>query len=168
MKIYKHSTNESNLEDIQCMANMLGRKVTVPGPLPFSFFFSSKGNNTHSIRVKPVLNPNKMKESESSVLELHGDWKFIPNHKDKHVSNSLVDEIRKFFRQNFILFAAVWEGKLYESSVQEYLEGEINIHELVQDLDFYDEYADQLDQINSIEELEQFCRTSNLVGMYGN
>lgn len=168
MKRYIHpSTDNTELQDILCMSNIRGRKVQIPHKLPFSFYFSGK-NRSHGIRVKPIFNPDSMISNKAGNLELHGDWKYTPGKDDKRVSEHAIQLMKQFFRTYLVLFAAVWDFQLPDTTVQDYFEGEISLQDLVSDLDFYRDYKQELNNITTIEELEDFCREYNLVNLHGN
>lgn len=50
----------------------------------------------------------------------------------------------------------------------DYFYGRITFNEMLQDLDFYDDYSCELDDIETVEELENFCRKYKLVNFHGN
>ena len=163
MKRYIKADNQ----DILCMANIRGKRVKEPHKLNFSFYFSGK-NSSHGIRVKPIFNPDKMMINKAGNLELHSDWTYTPGEDDTHISSSDIREMKEFFRKYLILFAAVWDLQLPDTTVQDYFEGECTLNELIQDLEFYSDYADELDEIESVEELEEFCSENELVNLHGN
>jgi hypothetical protein len=88
--------------------------------------------------------------------------------EDENVPAKDIKEMKQFFRDNIVLFAAVWDRQLPESDIEDYLEGDMELSDLVQDLTFYAEYSAELDQITTIEEIEEFCRKNQLVNLYGN
>lgn len=168
MKKWVHDLDEEMYGDkILCMSNVRGRRVKVPHKLPFSFYFSGE-NSSHGIRVKPIFNPDRMIISKAGNLMLHSDWEYVPGPDDKSISSKDIAEMKEFFRTYLILFAAVWDLKLSDTAVQDYFEGIISLHELVQDFEFYQDWKEELDVINSIGELEDFCREHDLVNLYGN
>lgn len=150
------------------MSDVRGKYVKHPHQLPFSFYFSSGTNTKHSIRVKPVFNPEKLKASQTGTLKLCDDWKFIPGVNDKSVSRGLIDEMKSFFRKYIILFCAVWDEQLQDGVLRSYLEGQIKFKDVIEDLDFYEDYEEGLSDIETVEELEKFCREHSLVNLYGN
>jgi hypothetical protein len=166
MKIYKKPVNSS--ENIMCMANMRGNKIVRPHHMPFSFYYSADPHAGHSIRVKPLFKNNKFSIDDAGTLDLHSDWEYIRGREDENVPAKDIKEMKQFFRDNIVLFAAVWDRQLPESDIEDYLEGDMELSDLVQDLTFYAEYSAELDQITTIEELEEFCRKNQLVNLYGN
>lgn len=152
---------------ILCMSNVRGRYVKNPTQLPFSFYFSAQ-DGQHSIRVKPSFNPEKLKLSQTGTLKLCDDWQYIPGKDDKAIDHQSIQNMKQFFRDYFVLFAAVWDEQIQDATVEDYFTGRINFHTMLQDFDFYDEYEDELDQIKDIQSLEQFCRDNYLVNFYGN
>lgn len=158
------------------MSNVRGNYVKVPHKLPFSFYFSSGVGNKHSIRVKPSFNPEKLKRSMTGTLQLSGDWEYTPNSEDINVSSKDVESMKKFFKDNIVFFILVWDEFLQDAVVQDYFLGNITIHEVIEDLDFYKELSQALDECVSVLELET-CIRDNLeylhelgynVNFYGN
>lgn len=147
------------------MANVRGSKVRVPHKLNFSFFFSIKGNNSHGIRVKPVFNPDRLIQSETGNLNLHGDWKFTPGKNDKSVSSKEIEEMKDFFKKYKVLFAAEWEDKIQADEIQDYLRGMQSLSDLIKTFDFYSDYKEDLDKIKTVEELEKFIRDTKVFNM---
>lgn len=160
--VYNYSEEEN---DIFCMSSLRGSKVVVPHKLPFSFFFSER-ESSHAIRVKPVFNPDKISKSSFGTLELHGDWKYTPGPDDKNVSQKQIQEMKNFFKKYKVLFAAVWESKLYDGDVQDYFRGLISFDELLTEFDFYENYKEDMDNIDNIEQLEEFVRKYNIFNMW--
>ena len=150
-----------------CMSNVRGNKIRVQKNLPFSFYFSAQ-QGQHSIRVKPMFNPAKLRDDLVGTLKLCDDWEYIPGPDDVHVSNSDIEKMKKFFRRYLVLFAATWDRQLADGDVYDYLVGDITLPELIETFDFYNEYASELDEISSVSELENFCRIHDLVNLYGN
>ena len=167
MKRYIHDKEEEN-DIILCHANVRGKKIKVgSGKQPFSFYFSGKNSN-HGIRVKPIFNPDKMLASKAGTLKLCDDWEYTPGEDDKDVSSKQVEDMKGFFREYLVLFCAVWEEQLDDPSLQDYFEGEISLHELIQQLSFYEDYKEDLDQISDVDSLETYCFKNGLVNLYGN
>ena len=79
-------------EDIFAMSNIRGRYVVNPNKLDFSFYFSPGSGVDHSIRVKPVFNPEKLKLSMTGTLKLCDDWEYVRGKDDSSVSEK---DIRK-------------------------------------------------------------------------
>lgn len=157
-----------SIDTVLAMCNIRGRKVKNPHSLPFSFYFSSGTEIPHSIRVKPCFNPEKLKSSMVGTLKLSDSWEFTPGPDDHDISQQDVDKMRAFFKKYIVLFAAVWDEQMQDGVLGDYLEGEISFNEMLQDLEFYREYAEVLDSMSTVEELESFCRSNNLVNLYGN
>ena len=147
------------------MANVLGRKVKVPHKLPFSFFFSSDKGVSHSIRVKPVFNSEKLLRSQTGTLKLCDDWEFIPGENDTKVSQKDIDDMKQFFRDYLVLFCMAWDEQLTYDDVQDYFKAEITFNELLHNISFY---TDEMNSIITIAELEEYCRKNNMVNFYGN
>lgn len=161
-----YATDEIAVEhDIFCMANLRGKDICVPHKLPFSFFFSER-ESSHAIRVKPVFNPNKISKSSFGTLELHGNWEYTPGPDDKNVSNKQIREMKDFFKTYKVLFAAVWEGKLYDVAVQDYFRGVNSWQDLLAEFYFYEDYKSEMKKIMNVAELEAFVRENNLFNMW--
>ena len=152
---------------VLCMSNVRGNKVRVQKNLPFSFYFSAQ-QGQHSIRVKPMFNPTKLRDDLVGTLELCDDWEYIPGPDDKDVSNDDIQKMKRFFRKYLVLFAATWDRQLADGDVYDYLVGDITLPELIETFDFYNDYTEELNDISSVSELEEFCRAHDLVNMYGN
>lgn len=158
---------QSELNDVLCMANVRGYKVRIQKNLPFSFYFSAS-QGEHSIRVKPMFNPSKLRDDLVGTLKLCDDWEYTPGPDDHAVSKKDIDKMKKFFRKYLVLFAAVWDRQLMEGDVYDYLVGDITLPELIETFDFYTDYHEELDDITTISELENFCKDYNLVNLHGN
>lgn len=155
-------------DTILCMSNIRGDHVKHPKPLKFSFYFSSGSGVTHSIRVKPMFNPQKLRASLTGTLKLSDDWAYIPGPDDSNVSNKDIKAMKDFFKQHIVLFCAVWDEQIDDTDLSDYFTGEIEFDELLKCLDFYPDYSDELDTIHDVKDLENFCRANNLVNLYGN
>ena len=150
------------------MSNMRGNKIRVQKNIPFSFYFSAN-QGEHSIRVKPMFNPSKLRDDMVGTLKLCDDWEYIPGPDDNGVSvKEDIARMKKFFRTYLVLFAAVWDRQLDEGDVYDYLAGDITLPELIECFDFYKDYQYELDEVSSVKELEDICREHNLVNLYGN
>lgn len=163
MKIYL----KSNV-DIMCMSDVRGKRIKVEPDVNFSFYYSPR-NSSHGPRVKVVFDPDRINPSKMSNLRLSGDWRFTPSKEVNKVPASDISKAKTFFRKYLILILIAWEDATFDQvSIRDYFEGAITLHEFIQELKFYDEYADELDKIASVTELEQFCRDNDLINMYGN
>ncbi len=157
-----------NDSDIFAMSNVRGRYVVNPRSLPFSFYFYSGEGVTHGIRVKPSFNPEKLKYSMTGTLKLCDDWSFTPGKEDKNVKNKDIESMKEFFRKYLVLFCAVWDEQMQDATLEYYFTGQITFQEMLEDLDFYNQYKSELSKINTIEELEEFCVKHGLVNLQGN
>lgn len=155
-------------DTIFCMSNIRGDNVVVPNKLTFSFYFSGRYGNVHDIRVKPIFNPSRIIKQNLGTLQLHGNWEFIPGPQDKHIPSSDISNMKAFFRMYFVIFSEVWDLHLSEDIVQDYFRGFATLQDVIQDLDFYEEYSSDLDQITDINSLEQYLVDNSLVNMHGN
>ena len=161
-RLLYHSKNH---EDIFAMSNVVGKFVKNPNKLPFSFYFSQKGDNKHGIRVKPMFNPNKLSVRLCGNLELHSNWNYTPGPDDKNISSKQIKQMKDFFRTYKVLFAAVWEEELQEYALEDYLRGLCSWEDMMHEFEFYEEYHQELDQIQNCEELESFVRENNIFSM---
>lgn len=152
---------------IFAMSNVRGRYIKVESGIPFSFYYSPK-NSSHGPRVKPVLDPDKMKMADAGTLKLCDDWAFKPGANDKRAASDIVQLMKQFFRKYLVLFLLVWDSQVDDPLLEDYFRGDITLAEFIQDLDFYGDYSKELDRINTVSELEKFCRDNNLVNFYGN
>ena len=167
MKRYIHSKQIPTGQSLMCMANVRGNKVRIQRNLPFSFYFSSS-QGEHSIRVKPMFNPTKLKDNLVGTLKLCDDWEYTPGPNDKSVSERDIKKMKKFFRTYLVLFCAVWDRQLDDGDLYDFLVGDTTLSELISELDFYDDFQEELDDISTISELESFCRSKSLINLYGN
>lgn len=156
-----------NSDAIFAMSNVRGKYIKVEEGIPSSFYYSPR-NSSHGPRVKPVLNPDKMKMSDAGTLKLCDDWKYTPGARDKKPAADIVKIMKDFFRKYLVMFLLVWDKKIDDPYLEDYFRGDIDFHEFVEETSFYAEYADELDTVNNVAELEQFCRKNNLVNFYGN
>ena len=154
--------------DIFAMANVRGSQAVVPAKLPFSFFFSANDGSPHSIRVKLSPNREKLKRSQTNVLKLSDDWEYIITNPDYQLNAKQLSEAKKYFHKYIVLFCAVWDEQMQEGVLEDYIMGRVNFNQMIQDLDFYEEYQTELDSISNVEDLEEFCRVHELVNLYGN
>ena len=143
------------------MSNIRGKFVKNPHRLNFSFYFSPKDGVEskelcHGLRVKPIFNPEKMSIDLAGTLKLHGDWKYIPGKEDGDVSSKDIRNMKKFFADYKILFAAVWEKKLSPDALYDYFRGTFEFSDLTEDLTFYKEYKNDLDMITDCKALHDF------------
>lgn len=152
------------------MSNIRGKFVKVED-IDFSFYFSSKNNvnNQHGIRVKICWNREKIgKDLLDGYMELHGDYKYI----SKNNPNVKPDEVdlataRYFFKRYKVLFAAVWENKLDENILSDYLRGNIDFTEL---LDSFEDLPDndmiKIKQAKSVKDLFNIVKENNIFNLW--
>ena len=155
-------------EDIFAMSNVRGKYVKNPHRLPFSFYFSSGARVSHGPRVKPMFNESKLISSLTGTLKLCDDWEFVPGINDKDVKADKISDMKDFFRNNIVLFCAVWDEQMQDATLEDYFKGDITFQEMIADLDFYEKYRDDLMQISNVSQLDEFCRKNQLVNFYGN
>lgn len=155
-------------EDIFAMSNVRGKYVKNPHSLPFSFYFSSGTGVSHGPRVKPMFNESKLISSLTGTLKLCDDWNFVPGINDKDVKADKISDMKDFFRNNIVLFCAVWDEQMQDATLEDYFKGDITFQEMIADLDFYEKYRDDLVKISNVSQLDEFCRKNQLVNFYGN
>ena len=152
-------------EDIYGMSNVRGNRIRVyPGAQPFSFYFSEK-TDTHGIRVKPVFNPDKVHISEAGTLKLCDDWEYIPGRNEGHIAEKDIRNMKDFFKKYKVLFAAVWEGESQEGDLVDYFQGALDFDSLVESLECYHKYSEELSECLNVEDLEQVVRQYNIFNM---
>ncbi|MCM1222566.1 MAG: hypothetical protein NC548_49670 [Lachnospiraceae bacterium] len=156
----------SSEDAIFSMSNLRGMHVvTEPEGLDFSFYYSSKAEVNHGIRVKPIFNPTKMKRELAGVLELHSGWMYTPGREDTKVSYSRVWRMKDFFRKYKVLFSAVWEEQLSEDAVYLFFTGKYTLHDVITELDCYEDNSYILDSVLDVKTLEKVVRKYNLFNM---
>ena len=171
LTIEKDTFEELNqeAEQLTVATNLIGKDITRPGNLKFSFYFSSGVNLKCSIRVRPVFNRENLYASKVGSLKLSGDWQFRPGEEDKQISESDIDEMKEFFKRYFVLFSMAWDEQIQENTIQDYFEGDIILDELIEDADFYNKIPkEDLEKIKTIEDFSNYCKENNLVRFYDN
>ena len=156
-------------QDLLEMSSIRGKYIKIED-IDFSFYFSSKNNvsNQHAIRVKICWSREKIgKDLLDGYLELHGDYKYVskrePNIKPDSVD---VATARYFFKRYKVLFSAVWENKLDENILSDYLRGNINFKEVLKEFENIENNEYEL--INSainIKDLERIIREYKIFNM---
>ena len=95
-------------------------------------------------------------------MELHGDYDYVSSPGGKRVSNKDIDEAREFFKKYKVLFAAVWEMKLEEDVIQDYLRKLITLDDVKSEFhDIPEDVYTRIQQCNSIDEIENVVRKTN-------
>ena len=155
-------------EKILAMSNVRGIHVKNPGELDFSFYFSSGAGVDHGPRVKPMFKNNKLISSLTGTLKLCDDWEYLPGSDDTHVDSQSISKMKKFFKSYIVLFCAVWDEQMQDAVLEDWFKGSITFNEMLEDLDFYEDYKQELDNIHDVKSLEKFCRDNELVNFYGN
>lgn len=151
------------------MSNIKGKYIKIED-IDFSFYFSSKNNvnNQHGIRVKICWNREKIGEDLlDGYMELHGNYKYVSK-KEPNIKSDSIDiaTARYFFKRYKVLFSAVWENKLDENILSDYLRGNINFTQLLKEFENIEN--NQYELINSasnIKDLERLVRTYNIFNM---
>lgn len=151
------------------MSNIRGKYVTIED-IDFSFYFSSKNNasNQHGIRVKICWNREKIgRDLLDGYMELHGDYKYVsslnPNIKPDSID---IATARYFFKRYKVLFAAVWENKLDENILSDYLRGNIDFNTLLKNFeDISNENYQLINNTTNLKSLEKTVREFNIFNM---
>lgn len=146
------------------MSNIRGKFVKVED-IDFSFYFSAKNSN-HGIRVKIRWDREKLGTDFDGYLELHGDYKWNPVTHSKKVKQYEIDTARYFFKRYKSLFAAVWELKLDENILIEYLKGQIPLHDLIKEFENISQKdIDKMLECNTTTELNKCVRENDIFNM---
>lgn len=150
------------------MANVRGRDFSL-FPIDFSFFFSEKshvGGGQHGIRVKICFDREKISGFDGS-LELFGEYEFITSsHPTHRISERKLRDIRQFFRRYKVLFAAVWEDKLYDGYLQDYFKGRLTFNGLLKEFkDISESDYDLIQHAANIKDLEKIVRENIIFNM---
>lgn len=150
------------------MANVRGIDTKIENRLPFSFYFSTKTavHKQHGIRLKIIWNPSKASADADGYLELHGEYNYIiGSHKYKPTAKEL-NILREFAHKYKVLFAAVWEDKLYDGDLQDYFKGRISFKELLSKFDNVTEKQYyHLNHSKNLKELEEIVRKYRIFNM---
>ena len=124
-----------------------------------------KKTDSHGIRVKPIFNPDKVHISEAGTLKLCNDWEYIPGKNEGHIAEKDIRNMKDFFKKYQVLFAAVWEGELQEGDLVDYFQGALDFDSLVESLECYHKYSEELSECMNVEDLEQVVRQYNIFNM---
>ena len=155
-----------DVEKLMEMANLRGKQVKTDN-IDFSFYFSSKAGNSHSIRIKICWNRERMKDNcVDGYMELHGDYKYVNSPGCKIPNNKQIVEAREFFRKYKVLFAAVWEGTLEADIVQLFFMKRIRWPEVLSEFEDISKIAyDKIQLCSNISELEAVVRKTHAFNM---
>lgn len=151
------------------MSNIRGNKIKIED-IDFSFYFSSKSNVDcrHGIRVKICWNKEKLSPSLlDGYMELHGNYKYVSKENPNYKPNKYdIATAQYFFRRYKVLFSAVWEEKLDENVLNDYLRGIINFEELLNEFEnILPENKDKIKKAKDRKELEKIVRENNIYNM---
>ena len=110
--------------------NVLGKDVLVVGKkgLDFSFFYSTKENCKHGLRVKIIWDRNRCRDGQfdGHFGPDNGDWLYEKYDKDKDVpKRKIFDSARDFVRRYTFIFVLVWEKLLNTECSNAYFYGKI-------------------------------------------
>ena len=150
------------------MANVRGVDTAVENRLPFSFYFSTKKavHNRHTIRLKVKWTPNKFPDEADGYFELHGNYDYTIISKKYKPTAKELEIARNFCKKYKVLFAAVWEGILYDGDLQDYFKDRIKLNELLSKFDVEDDMQYYyLNHCKSLQELEACVRKYNIYNM---
>ena len=150
------------------MSNVHGKRVKIDD-IDFSFYFSSKYavSDRHGIRVKICWNREKLSHSLiDGYMELHGEYEYVSaKHPNMSPSKYDIMTARYFFKRYKVLFAAVWEGVLYEDELVQYLIGKTNLHDLISTFDIPSDDYEIIKNATSLKDLEKLVRHYNIFNM---
>lgn len=150
------------------MSNVHGKRVKVD-EIDFSFYFSSKEavSSQHGIRVKICWNRDKISHTLiDGYMELHGDYKYVSAiHPNVYPNKYDIATARYFFKRYKVLFAAVWEGILYEDELIQFLIGRINLHDLITTFNIPNEKYEIIEDVDSLKDLEKLVREHDIFNM---
>lgn len=160
----------SKADAIFGMSNICGDKIKVPHRVNFSMFVSIKPNIGHNcIRIKFSNKPNKMSPSNLSelILKSRNAWQFKLN-KNEPLSAVQQKEIISFVKTYLVLICMIWDAQIEATDVLSYFKGDISLSTMISRTIFYEDNKRLLDKISSINQLEDICRTYNLVDFHKN
>ena len=151
------------------MSNIRGDKVKIED-IGFSFYFSSKNNATcgQKIRVKICWNKEKLSFNLlDGYMELCGKYEYVSKNKPNNKpSQNEIEKARNFFKKYKILFSAVWEEKLDENVLNDYLRGTMNFEELLNEFENISmENKEKIGQAKSLEELNKIVRENGVFNL---
>lgn len=166
-KVFLEYLNDPSMVLME-MANVRGIDTKIENRLSFSFYFSTKTavHKQHGIRLKIIWNPSKAPADADGYLELHGDYNYIiSSHKYKPTAKEL-NMLREFAHKYKVLFAAVWEDKLYDGDLQDYFKGRISFKELLSKFDnITEKQYYYLNHSKDLKELEETVRKYKIFNM---
>lgn len=152
-------------EDWLCEMSTIRGKYAKVEDLDFSFYFSAR-NPRHVIRAKIRWDRDKLGNTFDGIMELHGDYKYNPSPNSKKIPQYDIDTARYFFKRYKVLFAAVWEMKLDENLVIEYLKGQIKLSELILQFENIPQSdIDKMSRCSTITELNKCVRENKIFNM---
>mgnify|MGYP001075707804 CR=1 FL=1 len=165
MEKYNKQLNESCLME---MSNVVGRKC-VTDKIPFSFYFSSKDDVPHPIRLKIKWNREKIGKDLDGYFELHGNYEYVhsTDADAKKPSSKELEVARQFIKKYKVLFCAVWEGKLDQDDLASFFKGRVKLRDLLSYLEGISEneyYA--INHCHTLEEIEQCVRELDIFNMW--
>ncbi len=167
MKLIKLYDNELNESCLMEMSNVLGKRV-VTDNIPFSFYFSSKDDVPHLIRIKVKWNREKIGMDLDGYFELHGDLEYVSsNNATKTPSGKELKIAREFIRKYKVLFCAVWENKLDQDDLSQFFKGRISLQELLKYfVNISENEHNAINNCNTIGELEQCVKELMIFNMW--
>ena len=161
MKIYVEE-----LRPMLEMANVCGKYVKTD-VINFSFYFSTKAEVNHDIRAKIRWNREKLKTTDG-YMELFGEYEYYSSNNAEVIpKQDDIQEAKGFFRKYKVLFAAVWEYKLEQQIVQDYLRGMISSSDVIEAFeDIGDDNLNILRNAESWSEVEHLVRVNNMFNLH--
>ena len=145
------------------MSVVLGERVKVE-EINFSFFFSAN-TSQHSIWVKIVWNKEKTIKQHFGFMELFGDYEYIKaKGSNEHIAESDITAARNFFKKYKVIFAAVWEYQLEQTTAEDFFKVEITLKDLIRKLEIKIDKKDQAKILN-LADFERYVRDRHLFNM---
>lgn len=114
------------------MTNVRGEEIKV-ADVNFSFYFSSKEDVNHGMRIKVKWSPSKINKELDGYFEMHGDYKYHQSLDSKNKpSGRDLKKARAFLKDYKVLFSAVWENILAPYYLEAFLRGDKHLEDLIQ------------------------------------
>lgn len=145
------------------MSVILGEGVKIE-KINFSFFFSPKIDQ-QTIWVRIVWNKEKTIKQHFGFMELSGNYEYIrAKDSNKHIAESDITAARNFFKKYKVIFAAVWEYQLEQTTAEDFFKGKITLKDLIRKLEIKIEKED-IEKISNLADFEKYVRDKNLFNM---
>lgn len=151
------------------MTNVRGDEIKI-ADVGFSFYFSSKNDVNHGMRVKVKWNPSKIGKDLDGYFEMHGDYKYYHSPNSKNLpSKRDIKKAREFLKEYKVLFAAVWENILSPYYLEAFLRMDKKLNDIISnfklDKDIIDDLNSKIKHEWDLDILEKEVRKNNLFNM---